>query len=161
VSPSSRVTITVEADGWFGLAERLVAALERLVDPADQPGIAPAGPLILVPKGAKLDRSMSGIPIGKDAIQAVVPGNYDGPVGWDVESGPAIADPENDDGSEGRIVLTDEAAVGDQIVVIATADVRHGPDVVESVLTWTHTVLDRDATPLQEKEFRVVDKGAE
>src|SRR3954471_1752999 len=121
-------------------------AMERLADAlGGAPRLTPARPF-LVPKGAKVEWLMPddsgnfGVPIGMDAIIPVVPGNYDGPVEWEVTSGVGSAAPENADGSEGRLTLADDSAVGNLVTVVASADTRHGPGKVLSTHEWTFEV---------------------
>jgi hypothetical protein len=57
VSPSSRITITVEADGWFGLAERFVAALESL---------SPRRRFVRLSRGRERPRTSEGAPMASE-----------------------------------------------------------------------------------------------
>jgi hypothetical protein len=114
--------------------------------------------MILVDKGAELELSMSNIPAGRDGIQRLNPGDYDGPVTWTVLGGPATVAPETADGLAARITLEDGAVAGDGIQVRAQADIRHGDDVVYSTADFTYTVVDEDAPPLTGAGFEVVDK---
>jgi hypothetical protein len=154
------VTVTLAlADREAALLARAVAALEALVPAVDPepPGLAPAGPLVLVPTGAKVDYSVSSIPLGKDGIQRLNAGDYDGPVDWVLTQGPAVVAPETPDGLAGRLVLDPGAAEGDVIAVEATADIRHGDGVVGSVAHFTYEVVAADAPPLTGAGFDVVD----
>lgn len=141
------------------LLARAVAALEVLVHP-DGPGPAPAGPLLLVPRGAPLEFSMaSEIPVGMDGIQAFRPANYDGPISATVGSGPATIAPEGDSGDVFRITLADDAADGATVVVNYRADERHGAGEKWTEDDVTYTVVAADAAPLAEDGFVVVEKG--
>jgi hypothetical protein len=156
--------ITIAAPGWFSVLERIAVALERIADfvelGTDPPGLAPAGPLILVDKGVEVSFTMSDIPIGKDGIQRLNPGDYDGPVAWTVLGGPATVVAATPDGLAGRITLADGAAVGDEIRVRAQADIRHGADTVLSDADFVYSVVAADAAPLTGAGFEVVDKMA-
>src|SRR4051812_31054149 len=65
--------IAIVAPGWHAVLTRIAAALERIADSLDPvrdpPGLTPAGPMILVDKGAELELSMSNIPLKRDGIQ--------------------------------------------------------------------------------------------
>jgi hypothetical protein len=150
------VTVDVPALG------RLAAAIERIADTfcrPDAPPLTRAGPLILVPNGQPLETSMSSIPLGKDGVQRLNAGNYDRAVQWSVASGSATVSPETPDGLSARIVLADDATDGGSVEIEATADVRHGEDVVNSTASFLYNIVAADAPALTGAGFEVVDKA--
>jgi hypothetical protein len=156
--------ITLAAPGWFSVLERIATALERIAVfvelGTDPPGLTPAGPLILVDKGVEVGFTMSDIPIGKDGVQRLNPGDYDGVVTWTMLGGPATVVAATQDGLAGRVMLSDDAAVGDEVRVRAQADIRHGADTVFSDADFVYSVVAADAAPLTGAGFEVVDKMA-
>jgi hypothetical protein len=156
-------TVTLAAPGWFSALERIATALERIADSVelgmDPPGLAPAGPLILVDKGARLGFSMSSIPNDKDAIQHFAPGSYDGPIQGRVVDGDTLVSevrPETPDGLAQRIV-TVPGALG-MVSVEYSADKRHGGDVAETTITVDYELVGPDEPNLQTRDVDIVDK---
>lgn len=164
-APVLSIAVTVEASpAVLAAAAELAAALRAVAawigQPPEPPALAPAGPLLIVDHGAKVDYSMSSLPLKKDGIQRVNAGDYDGAVAWEVTQGPATIAAETPDGLAARLTLNDDAAEGDVIAVEATADVRHGPDSVDSTAHFTYEVVAADGPALTGAGFEVVDHAA-
>jgi hypothetical protein len=142
------IVITVDLPAW------LVAILERL----EPPQLAVSGPLTLLPRGQPLETSVSSIPNDKDGVQHFVPAAYDGPLSGAVVAGDAVSEvrAETPDGLAQRLV-TVPGATG-SVTVRYRADLRHGEDVVESVLERTYEVVPPDEPGLQTTGVDVVDK---
>lgn len=147
-----------------GVAERSAAALEAVAPFLGPPALRPAGPVLLVPRGAALETTMADHPLGKDAIFPVVPADYDGDISWSVEGNDSVtaeADPGSPRGVEGRATLNEGVEEGDSYTMVARADVRHGSGVVTSEHRWEMTVVAADASPVTAAgDPRFVDPGA-
>lgn len=152
-------TIALPERLWW-LLDRAVSALERIAPPAEGPGSAPAG-LLLVPRGAEVSVSMANeIPLGFDGLQRFRPQNYDGPISGIVESGPATVASQDEAGDLWRITLAEGAVEGDEVVVVYTADQRHGGGTAFTSDRVVYDVVAADAEPLTEAGFEVVARAA-
>lgn len=156
---ASLVLRTRDEDTPTEMLVSLAAALASFV--LDTPGLTPAGPLLLVPTGAKVSFSMANeIPQKMEGIQTFRPENYDGPISAEVTAGNGGVAPEGDSGDVFRVSPADDAAEGETITVKYSADRRHGTGQEWTEDDVTYTIVAADADPLTEEGFDVVAKGA-